>query len=77
MADPKSVGHIRVELYEDGTVGVDIENVPYIQQYGIAQTLQEMARQSHAMDHMRQMQAQGKIVPASSMPSNIRPPREA
>lgn len=61
------VGHVTFNMLSDGTVDVDVEGMMYMQLYGCAGILAEMARQGQAEDTLRRMAHAGKriVVPTN------------
>lgn len=73
MADlaPGTVGQILVRFQDTGNVSVEIDGkVNYMQQYGVAETLREMARMEQAQQAMASLMGEqsGKIIPVRGMP---------
>lgn len=56
------VGHVIFNMFSDGTVGVDIEGMMYMQLYGCAGILTEMARQQQAVQTLSDMAKSGQKI---------------
>lgn len=68
--EPTVVGYVRVEFLSDGNASLDVQGVSYIQLYGTAGVLNEMAREQQVEMKMAAMMdpTKKKIVLADHLP---------